>query len=148
MSEEPETDREALEREAERVRARLYDTLDVLDKRRHDVLDVKHQVEQHVVPVAAGGAIFFVGIGGVIALAVHHAIDSRRHRGRERMRAFTRIWRHPERAAKYQPRSILAEVGRKALLAAASMVAVEITKRALRKVMVARDAREARALPA
>ncbi len=93
MNDEPETDREALEREAERVRARLYGTLDVLDQRRHEVLDVKHQVEEHVVPVMAGGAVFFVGIGGVVALAIHHAVHARRHRGRERMNALLRMWR-------------------------------------------------------
>jgi len=134
-ADEPEIDREALEREAGQARARLLHRIDVLERRRHEVMDVKHQVETHIVPVAASGAIVVAGAGAVLALVINHAIDSRRHRGRERMRAFQRIWQHPERAGRYQPRSAFAEIGRKVLVAAASFVAVELTKRGVRRIM-------------
>jgi len=138
-----EVDREALEREAGRVRARLLARIDVLEHRMHEVLDVKHQVETHLVPIAAGGAIVFVGLGAALALAIFHAFDKRHHRTRARMRAFRRLWAHPERAGSYQPKSVLAEVGRKALVAGLSLVAVELTKRGVRSMMAAAQAREA-----
>jgi hypothetical protein len=127
-----ELTRENLEREAERVRARLMSTLDVLDRRRHDVLDVKAQVQRHLVPVAAVGAGLVILAGGALGLSIYRATDRRRHKSRERVRAFWRIWKNPERTASYEPRSVVTQALRKALVAAASMVAVEITKRAVR----------------
>ena len=150
-----ELSRENLEREAERVRARLMSTLDVLDRRRHDALDVKAQVQRHMVPVASVAAAIVLLAGGAIGLSIYRATDRRRHKSRERVRAFWRIWKNPERTASYEPRSVLTAALRKALVAAASMVAVELTKRAVRAMaepadderIRAEDASGAHALP-
>ena len=150
-----ELSRENLEREAERVRARLMSTLDVLDRRRHDALDLKAQVERHLIPVASVAAGLVLLAGGAVALSIYRAVDRRRHKSRERVRAFWRIWKNPERTASYEPRSVLAEAVRKALVAAASMVAVELAKRAVRALAApvgderirAEEASGARALP-
>jgi hypothetical protein len=140
-----ELTRENLEREAERVRARLMSTLDVLDRRRHDALDVRAQVQRHVVPVAAVGAGLVLLVGGAIGLSSYRAIDRRRHKSRERVRAFWRIWKNPERTGSYEPRSVLSAALRKALVAAASMVAVELTKRAVRAMAAPADDERIRA---
>ena len=130
-------EREELERKAERARARLLSTIDALEQRGHDALDVKHQVEAHIVPVASFGIVVLSFAGGAIALSVYRASDARRHRGRERVRALARLWRHPERALRVAPRSILAEIGRKVVLAALSVVAVTLTKRVMREIVAA-----------
>lgn len=132
---EDEIDREALELQAEQVRARLLRRIDVLEKRRHEVLDVKRQVESHIVPIAAGGVVVVASAGAALALAIHHAVESRKHRGRERVRAFRLLWEHPERATRLKRGSIFGEVGRKALIAGLSLIAVELTKRGVKQLV-------------
>ncbi len=127
-----EPTRETLEREAERAKARLLTTLHALDRRRHDAMDVTAQVKRHVVPAAALAAGVLFLVGGAVALSVHRAHERRRHRGRERLRALQRVWNHPERTAAYEPRSVLVEAARKALVATASLIAVELAKRVAR----------------
>jgi cell division ATPase FtsA len=131
-----EDTRAELEREAERARARLLSTLDVLDRRRHDAFDVKLQVHKHLGAVASVAAGIVVVAGGAVAISAIRASSRRRHKGRARMQAFARMWRNPERAAKYQPRSVMGEVMRKAVIAAAALVAVEVAKRVMRAAVV------------
>jgi hypothetical protein len=136
-AERKEIDREALENEAERARARLLTTLDVLDRRRHDALDVRHQVETHIVPIVSVGAVVAVSAAGAVAIAIYRSVDAKTHRPRERVRAFTRLWRHPERAGRVASRSLFGEVARKVVLAVASMIAVELAKRYVHRIMAA-----------
>jgi hypothetical protein len=127
-----DADRAALEHEAEEARARLWATLDALDQRRHDAFGVRRQVSKHWVPIVTVSAIVLVVGGGTIAFRLASVIEARRHRVRARVRAIGRWWRHPQRTARHARRSSAAEIARRVLLAAVSMLAVEATKRFVR----------------
>ena len=130
-----EKTREELEREAERTRARLLETLDVLDRRRHDLLDVRKQVEDHFAPVASAIAIAVLFLGGAIGVAIHDAIDRRRHKGRARVRALARLWQHPDRALRVEEKSFAGELGRKVLMTALSVVATQVTSHFVKQAL-------------
>ena len=126
-----ETERERLEREANLVRARLATTIDVLDRRAHEAVDVKLQVRRNIVPIAitAGtiGAAILGGIGwGIYRIATR---DSRRRH--ERLVAARRTWRHPERVGRYKSAPVHVEIGRKLLVGVATSLGMMLLKRLL-----------------
>ncbi len=88
---------EAAEAEAPELRARLAGTLDALDHRLHDMVDVEVQVRKHAPTLLLAGAGAVVVLGG--ALAVRALLERRRRKNlnRERWRALKRFWYEPTR---------------------------------------------------
>jgi hypothetical protein len=94
-----ETEREELESRADYVRSRLMTTLGELDRRRHEIFDVRLQLRRHARELALVGA----GLGLVALSGILTAVNARRIRRanmqRARFRALVRFWEHPDRIA-------------------------------------------------
>jgi len=114
----------ALQQQAEIARTRLFETLDVLDRRRQSVVRVGQQAKVVAAPV--GLAVAGLLVMGITATVV------RQHRALERARL---DWRRalvqrlvPEAA----PRGFFAEAGRRVGLALMLLAANEFGRRLLR----------------
>jgi hypothetical protein len=89
-----------LKRREERLRSRLADTLQSLDFRRREVLDLfnlRHQLHEHRGPLLCAGAGLLLVVGASVGYAAYRAHDYRQHKYRERWLALQRMWEHPER---------------------------------------------------
>lgn len=133
-----ETEREALEREANLVRARLANTLDALDSRRHQLMDVKLQVRRFARPLMLIGSGLGTLLLGGVAFAIYRSTTSDARRRRQRKEMLPRMWRHPERVGAMQKPSLLAAVGRKLLTSALTMIGMEVLRRGLKHPAVQR----------
>jgi hypothetical protein len=92
---------QALQKDIEQIRGNLGGMVSELDRRRHDLFDVRKQLSRHAIPLALTGlALLGVAVGGV-------ALAARRRRQREAFgarlvrlrRAFARMIDKPERVA-------------------------------------------------
>lgn len=134
--------RDDLEREANRTRARLLDTLEALDQRRHDVTDdpraflVERLGDHSKVTAGATSALVF-GAAGALGWSVYRLATRDRRRRQERWNALRRFWAHPELVARRSPpQGTLAEqLGRKLLTSAIGWIGVELARRSLSSVM-------------
>ena len=131
----PAQEARKLETEIENVRKRLDKSLSELDRRRHELTDVRLQLRKHpeVLMIAAGVAALVVG---GIALSIYR---SRRRRlpvqQAERVQmAMDRAVEHPERVARGRP-----SVGEKVLASVATTVAVALAKKMIDKAWTARQ---------
>ena len=131
MSNTHQDERERLEREANLVRAKLATTLDVLDRRGHDMVDVKLQVKRHVVPLAVVAGTVALGVVSVFGYAVFRLATRAERKRLERRRIPARVWNHPERVAQVQKRPILVEIGRKLLVSTATLLGMSLIRRAI-----------------
>jgi hypothetical protein len=115
-----------IEREIEVVRMRLDKSLAELDRRRHELMDVKLQVRKHpqAVLIAGGVVVLLVGVGWLAARSAHREPEPAQKARRFR-RASARAMEHPERVARTTPlwEKIAAAVG--------TTIAVALTKRLL-----------------
>jgi hypothetical protein len=115
----------AIEREIRGLRMELDQLINELDRRRHELLDVKLQVRRHAVPITLAAA----GLVLATAAKVAYAVWRRRHQrtfvaraGRLRD-AVSRMIETPERVAVDPPRAqLLSSVGS----AVAAVVAREL----------------------
>jgi prefoldin subunit 5 len=116
-----------IEREIENVRIRLDKSLAELDRRRHELTDVKLQVRKHpqAVLIAGGVVVLLVGAGYLAARSAHKAAEDPRRRAKRLRKATARAVEHPERVAQNPPlwQKIAASVG--------TTIAVALTKRYL-----------------
>ena len=118
-----------VERQADMARNRLANTLDAIDRRRHDLLDIRGQLKQHARPLLAfAGAALFMIAGG-IAWSYYQSRRRAQHVLRERGRAIKRFWSHPERMAQTGDPSAAAMVGRKLLMTAVTFLATQVARR-------------------
>ncbi|WP_437607962.1 hypothetical protein WMF20_44940 [Sorangium sp. So ce834] len=124
--------REEFERKADELRDRLLHTIQVIDRRRHALLDVKTQVRRHGAGVAAGGLLLAI-LGGAAVIALVRGARARDERLRaERVRALVRSWRHPDWVAPRGKPSVPREIGRKILVGAAYFAAMQLIRRGIR----------------
>ena len=134
MNPEKDESPENLRQTASRARDRLARTLDALDRRRHDIFNIKGQLHKHAVPlvlVSAGTALVLAGSGAVALYRTHH----RRERLlSERVQALVRFWRYPERVARQGERSIPAEIGRRVLMGLSTTVLLEFGRQVIKKI--------------
>jgi hypothetical protein len=94
-----EPPRELLEQRANIARARLMDTIDALNVRRHHATDVKYQLQHHKKPLIMIGAGVLLLIASGVTAGVLSARRRERSYNRARLEAVRRWWRHPERVA-------------------------------------------------
>jgi hypothetical protein len=124
--------RQNLEEEANLTRAKLLGTIGELDRRRHELFDIRLQLRRHADDLLsiAGGLVF-----GVAATAAVLVVRERRRERRlreARLHALGRLWRHPERVA---PRgSIVGTIVRMALVALASMATTTVGTRQIERL--------------
>jgi hypothetical protein len=90
-----------LEAEVDRVRDELTSLVAELDRRRHELFDVKLQVRRHAGPVALSLLAIGATAAGAMALRVRRARRARAlpARGRRIGRAVGRLLEQPERVA-------------------------------------------------
>jgi hypothetical protein len=123
----PEKPEAEIEREIENVRMRLDKSLAELDRRRHQLMDVKLQVRKHpqAVMIAGGVVVLLVGAGWLAARSAHRSAEDPRRQAKRLRLATSRAMEHPERVAQNPPlwQRIAASVG--------TAVAVALTKRIL-----------------
>jgi len=111
--------RPELERKADVTRARLLGTIDELERRRHEVLDLKLQLRRHPGQVISALGGLFIGVGVTAGVLLYRQNRHERRVRQERLRALLRLWRHPERiAARTSP---LGTAARIILVAVATM---------------------------
>jgi hypothetical protein len=123
--------RDELAREANLVRSRLLRTVERLDQRRHDALDIRTQLERHLRQLVMAGGLLLVATAGAVALVVHHISTAAERRRRDRWRLARRVWRHPDRAMRAERRSFFGELARSLLLAIATTAVATPARRAV-----------------
>lgn len=121
--------RERLERRANVIRSRLLRTIDALDTRRHQVVEISGHVKRLAVPAAgivAGVAVLVAGTTFAIGRML-------KHRRERYLSVRLQKWLAPM----VQPPkpSLLEEIVRKLALTTVSIVATELTKRAAKNIV-------------
>jgi hypothetical protein len=101
--------------EIDALRGDIGNLVDELDRRRHEMFDLRLQARRHPVVVAAAAAGAALVAGGIIAYLVRDRRERNRplHRAREMREAMSRLIEHPyDVAAKPDiPEKILVAVG-------------------------------------
>jgi hypothetical protein len=122
---------EALQRDIERLRGDLANTVGELDRRRHAMFDVRAQLRLHLLPMILGTAALIGLVAGGIALAV------RRHRREQQLPA--RLARLREALGRMvdKPKRVANDpgVGRKIAAAAGGAAASLVAKRLVKQLL-------------
>lgn len=120
-----------IESEIEHLRSRLDLSLSELDRRRHELLDVRLQIRRHPEALAVAGGVALLLIGGV-AYSI-----ARSHRREEPMQKARRFRIAVGRAAENPQRVVRSEagIGEKILAAIATTVAVALTKKLIERAI-------------
>jgi ABC-type phosphate transport system permease subunit len=123
--------RDDLAREANQVRTKLLRTVEQLDQRRHEALDLRKQVQEHVRQLTVAAGVLMLLVAGGVALVVHRVSTGAERRRRYRWRFAKRVWQHPERAMRAERRSFFGEVLRSVLLTVVSTALALPARRAV-----------------
>jgi hypothetical protein len=135
------SDREQVERTADRIRDELLLTLEELDRRRDRMLDIRYQAMRHrdFLVGAAITAAVLTGVG--LGVAMWRARHRQQILARHRMRAVKRAWQHPDRvASSAEQRPLPVELGRKLVIIFASALATRIAKNSVQTLVPQRRA--------
>jgi hypothetical protein len=136
MNTSPKDDsqRDELEHRADVARTKLVVTLGELDRRGHELLDVRKMIGRHskqLALLAATAAL--VTIAATVFIVRRRSSRPRRLRT-ERLEAVQRVWQHPEWLAPKR-RSFSAEITRKLALTAIEAVGVRALERVVNSTM-------------
>jgi hypothetical protein len=82
--------RDELVREADLARARLLDTVEKLDQRRHEMLDPQVQLRRQLRPLTVGGFVVVAVAAAGAGLVAHRVATADQRRRRERWRLLRR----------------------------------------------------------
>nr|QKW93716.1 hypothetical protein [Vitiosangium cumulatum] len=130
------SDREQVEKTADRLRDELLLTLEELERRRERAMDVRYQLRHALeknrdLILKAGGvalALALVGVGYSWWRARHREELLWKHRAQ----ALRRAWEHPDRVASHaEERPVAIELGRKLVLIFATTLASAMAKSAV-----------------
>jgi hypothetical protein len=142
--------REDLTRQANLVRSKLLRTVEVLDQRRHDAVDLKLQLQRHVRQVVAMAGIALVLTAAAVAFAVHRISTAPERRRRNRRRLAGQMWRRPDlvmRSARRTGRPFAVELLRSVLLGLASTLLLLPARRSIKVLLEGRRDTETEAEP-
>ena len=131
MDDERDDDIEALTVKANRARARLLETVDAIDRKGHDALNVGLQVRKHAEPIALGGGAIVLTIAAGVGLVAYRIATRRERLRHERFSMLRRMWQHPERAARREPTSFFGQLARSVALGLLGAVVLIPAKRLL-----------------
>jgi hypothetical protein len=121
--------RHEMEVRADFARDRLLDTISAIDRRRHEVLDWKLQLRQHLAQLAMMSAVVVGAMGLLVGVGLYRAkLFAERRRG-ERVRALGRFWQHPERVATRQRRRPLRATLLSGFITLLTLAATRIARR-------------------
>jgi hypothetical protein len=123
-----------IEAEVDAVRSELTTLVAELDRRRHELFDVKLQLRRHVLPVVLTTLVGSAALAAAVALGVRRSRRRRTlpARGRRVSEAVGRLLDHPERVAT-EP-TIVERIA----ATAGSTLAVYLVKLALDRVLARR----------
>lgn len=134
------SDREQVEKTADRLRDELLLTLAELDRRRERAMDVKYQLRQllehnRALLFKAGSAVL-----GLTVVGLGYSWWRARHREEllweHRRRALRRAWEHPDRvASSAEERPLAIELGRKLVLIFGTALATALAKNAVQSLV-------------
>jgi hypothetical protein len=113
--------RDDLAREANRVRGKLLDAVEQLERRGHAALDLRRQIRGHWRLVAVGGGLLVISTAGVVALAFQRVAHAPQRRRRDRWALAKTLWSHPERSLQ-ERRPFSFDAARSVVLAALTSV--------------------------
>jgi hypothetical protein len=136
--------REELEREADLVRSKLLHTVERLDQRRHDALDLRLQVRRHLGQLALAAGLLVLVSAGVVTLVVHRVATAAERRRRARWRLARTVWHHPERAIRAERGPLYAEIARSIAIVLATHAVTIPARRLLGHVLGRTPPAEAR----
>ena len=129
-------DVEALTVKANRARARLLETVDAIDRKRHDAFNVGLQVRKHAEPIAIGGGAIVLAVAAGVGLVAYRIATRRERLRHERFSMLRRMWQHPERAARREPTSFFGRVARNVALGLLGAVVLLPARRLLADLAV------------
>jgi len=139
------SDREQVEKTADRLRDELLLTIEELERRRERALDVRYQVGHALeknkdLLLKAGGVML-----GLMVVSAGYSWWKARHREellwKHRARAVRRAWEHPDRvASQAEERPVPFELGRKLVFIFATTLASAMAKRAVKSLVPPEEA--------
>ena len=129
-------DKDELTAEANLARSKLLHTVEVLDRRRHDAMDVGRQVREHAAPIGAAAAVVVGGLVATTALLTHYVSTRPERRRRQRVRMLGRVWQHPDKVG--ARRSILGDLGRSILVGLLSAAVLIPARLAIKRLVMPR----------
>ncbi|HTQ45153.1 MAG TPA: hypothetical protein VMI75_20475 [Polyangiaceae bacterium] len=133
--------REDLTRQANLVRSKLLRTVEVLDQRRHDALDLKLQLQRHVRQVVVAAGIALVATAVVVAFAVHRISTAPGRRRRNRRILALQMWRRPDlvmRSSRRTGRPFAVELLRSVLLGVGTSLVLLPARRSIKVLLEGR----------
>ncbi len=127
--------RDDLARQANQVRTKLLRTVEQLDQRRHDALDLRVQMQRHFRQLVIAGGVLVLATAGAVALVVERVATAAQRRRRNRWRLAKRLWFHPDRELRAERRSFLGEIVRAVLLTVVTTALTIPARRAVARLM-------------
>lgn len=125
-----------LEKQANEVRAKLLHTVEQLDQKRHETLDLRVQLDRHLRQLVIFGVVALACTAAVAALVVQRVASAAERRRRMRWSLAKGVWRHPERAMRVQRRrSFFYGLVRAVLLAIATTAITFPARREVRRTL-------------
>jgi hypothetical protein len=139
--------RDELAREANLARSKLLRTVEQLDRKRQEILDVRHQVRKHLGMLVVVSGLFLIATGGTALISVQRIAHAAARRRRERWTLARHAWKRPGRVLRAERLSFPLEVIRSVLLALATTL-LSLPVRRLAQALASERRREAAQLPA
>jgi hypothetical protein len=128
--------RDELAREANQVRTKLLRTVEQLDRRRHDALELRVQVQRHMRQLVVAGSVILLGTCAAMVLVVQRISTATDRRRRNRWKLAKGVWQHPERALRAGRRtSFLGALLRPVVLALANVLLVLPARRLILRLL-------------
>jgi hypothetical protein len=138
--------RDELAREANLARSKLLRTVEQLDRRRQEILDVRRQVRKHLGMLVVVSGLFLIATGGTALISVQRIASGAARRRRERWTLARQAWKRPGRVLRAERLSFPLEVTRSVLLALATSL-LSLPVRRLARALASERQREATQLP-
>jgi len=130
-------EREGIKRRADITRFKLMRTLQALDRKRHEILDVRQNVKKHVILVLVVSLSLSFSLGAAVAVVVVRTARRSVRLRRERWDALVRAFRYPDRIARAKEALAPPLIGKNVIRAVLTTIAVELAKRLLSRVALA-----------
>jgi len=120
--------------EANETRDRLMRTVEELDRRRHELTNVRLQLRKHLV---LAGAVVVVTLGGLLFVTLRRVFATPEQKRHARWLALRRAWDHPERVGRRRPPMFVRTIASIVVGAIAAFVVVR-ARRAMKEHTSAR----------
>jgi hypothetical protein len=138
--------RDELAREANVARSKLLRTVEQLDRKRQEVLDLRHQVRSHIGMLVVVSGLLLVATGGAAVISVKRIATAAARRRHQRWTLARHAWNRPGNVLRAERLSFPLEVTRSVLLALATSL-LSVPVRRLAQALASERKREPAKLP-